>query len=166
MSGENPLTAADLDIVGALAPTLTPPMTKLFRQLCDRAESHILKAKWQQKYYAETKRRAVEYVVGDKLVPHRPRPCALVPSAADAAWPPIHDAAGNPTEEYKVDYIMDQRSSGEAAQYLMKWRRTPEDQATWKPAHHLTGCPALLRVWRRRQRRRLRARNNIGPSEA
>ncbi|CDJ47222.1 hypothetical protein EBH_0071610 [Eimeria brunetti] len=35
MIGENPLTAADLDIVGALTPTLTPPMSKLFRQLCD-----------------------------------------------------------------------------------------------------------------------------------
>ncbi|CDI80337.1 Similar to Transposon MAGGYgagandpolgenehomologues, related [Eimeria praecox] len=43
MIGEKPLTAADLDVVGALSPTLTPPMTKLFRQLCDReqsAESH------------------------------------------------------------------------------------------------------------------------------
>ncbi|CDJ67998.1 OSJNBa0087O24.13 protein, related [Eimeria necatrix] len=173
MIGENPLTAADLDIVGALAPTLTPPMTNLFRQLCDRAQSHILKAKWQQKYYADTKRRAVEYAVGDKvwlsskhlppfnscpkfepryrgpfevlerigtvayrlalpptyechdvfhvsqLVPHRPRPPTLVPSAADAAWPPIHDAAGNPTEEYEVDYIMDQRGSGDAAQYAL-----------------------------------------------
>ncbi|CDJ64774.1 OSJNBa0059H15.7 protein, related [Eimeria necatrix] len=56
MIGENPLTAADLDIVGALAPTLTPPMTKPFRRLCDRAQSHILKTKWQQKYYADTKR--------------------------------------------------------------------------------------------------------------
>ncbi|CDJ46850.1 Polyprotein, related [Eimeria brunetti] len=46
MIGENPLTAADLDIVRALAPTLTPPMTKLFRRLCDRAQGHILKAKW------------------------------------------------------------------------------------------------------------------------
>ncbi|CDJ45196.1 hypothetical protein ETH_00023240 [Eimeria tenella] len=39
MIAENPLTAADLDIVGALAPTLTPLMTKLFRQLCDRARA-------------------------------------------------------------------------------------------------------------------------------
>ncbi|CDJ65857.1 hypothetical protein ENH_00011310 [Eimeria necatrix] len=59
MIGENPLTAVNLDIVGALAPTLTSPMTKLSRQLCDRAQSHILMAKWQQKYYADTKRRAV-----------------------------------------------------------------------------------------------------------
>ncbi|CDJ63804.1 hypothetical protein ENH_00052380 [Eimeria necatrix] len=66
MVGENPLTAADLDIVGALAPMVTPPMTTLFRQLCNRAQSHILKAKWQQKYYADTNRRTVEYAVGDK----------------------------------------------------------------------------------------------------
>ncbi|CDJ64729.1 hypothetical protein ENH_00079100 [Eimeria necatrix] len=138
MTGENPLTAADLDIVGTLAPTLTPPMIKLFRQLCDRAQSHILKAKWQQKYYADKRRRVVKHAVGDKvwlsskhlppfkrcpkfelrhrgpfevierigtvayhlalppayechnvfhvsqLVPHRPRPPALVPPAADA----------------------------------------------------------------------------------
>ncbi|CDJ62088.1 Pol polyprotein, related [Eimeria necatrix] len=201
MIGENPLTAADLDIV-------------------DAAQSHILKAKWQQKYYADTKRRAVEYAVGDKfwlsskhlppfnccpkfetryggpfevierigtvadrlalpptyechnvfhvsqLVPHRPRPPALAPSAADAAWPPIHDAAGNPTAEYEVDYIMDKRGFGDAAQYLVKWRGAHEDHATWEPAHHLTGCPALLRAWCRRQRRRLQIRNNLGPSEA
>ena len=67
MIGENPLTAADLDVVGALSPTLTPPMTKLFRQLCDRTQSHILKAKGLQKHYADTHRRAVEYAVGDKV---------------------------------------------------------------------------------------------------
>ncbi|CDJ68199.1 hypothetical protein ENH_00048960 [Eimeria necatrix] len=67
MIGENPLSAVSLDIVGALAPTLTPPMAKLFRQLCDRAQSHTQKAKWQQKYYADKKRRAVEYAVGDKV---------------------------------------------------------------------------------------------------
>ncbi|CDJ62908.1 hypothetical protein ENH_00028900 [Eimeria necatrix] len=94
------------------------------------------------------------------------RAAVHVRGLADAAWPPIHVAAGNPTEEYEVDYVMDQRGSGDAAQYLVKWRGTPEDQATWEPAHHLTGCPALLRAWRRRQRKRLQARNNIGPSEA
>ncbi|CDJ62559.1 hypothetical protein ENH_00020650 [Eimeria necatrix] len=45
MIGENPLAAAKLDIVGVLAPTLTPLTAKLFRQLCDRAQSHIQKAK-------------------------------------------------------------------------------------------------------------------------
>ncbi|CDJ54307.1 hypothetical protein EBH_0057120 [Eimeria brunetti] len=48
--GEKPLTAADLDVVGALSSTLRLPMTKLFRQLCDPAQSHILKAKIQQKH--------------------------------------------------------------------------------------------------------------------
>ncbi|CDJ62483.1 hypothetical protein ENH_00016470 [Eimeria necatrix] len=150
----------------ALATTLTPPMTKLFRQLCDRAQSHIQKAKWEQKYYADKKRRAVEYAVGDKLVPHLPGPPDLVPQEADTVWPPIRDAAGNPTEEYDVVYIMDRRGSGADAQYLVKWRGTTEDQATWEPANHLTGCQALLRAWHCRQRRRLQDRKNLAPSEA
>ncbi|CDJ64603.1 OSJNBa0054D14.1 protein, related [Eimeria necatrix] len=50
MVGENPLPAADADVVGALARTHTPLMAKFFRQLCDRAQDHIPKAKWQQKY--------------------------------------------------------------------------------------------------------------------
>ncbi|CDI81763.1 Similar to Transposon MAGGYgagandpolgenehomologues, related [Eimeria praecox] len=45
MIRENPLAAADLDVVGAVSSTLTTPMAKLFRQLCDRAQGHILKAK-------------------------------------------------------------------------------------------------------------------------
>lgn len=67
MIGENLVTAADLDIVGALAPTLTPPTTKLFRQLCDRVRGHILHAKWRQKYYEDSKRREVEYNVCDQV---------------------------------------------------------------------------------------------------
>lgn len=59
MIGENPLTPVNLDIVDALAPTLTPSMTNPFRELCDRTQSHILKSNWQQKYYADTKRRPV-----------------------------------------------------------------------------------------------------------
>ncbi|CDI74287.1 hypothetical protein EPH_0002000 [Eimeria praecox] len=67
MIGANPLTAADLDVVGAVSLTLTPPMTKLFRQLYDRAQSHILKTKCQQKHYADTHRCEVEYAVGEKV---------------------------------------------------------------------------------------------------
>ncbi|CDJ46158.1 Polyprotein, related [Eimeria brunetti] len=187
MIGENPLTAADFDIVGALAPTLTPPMTKLFRQLCDRTQGHILKAKWRQKYYADTRRRDVEYKVGDQvwlsskhlpalnhcskfepkfccpflvterigtvayrlalpptyeghnvfhvsqLVPHRPRAPALVPQEAPVGWPPTRDEAGNPTDQYLVDYILDQKGTGEEAYYLVKWRGVPEEKATWEP---------------------------------
>ncbi|CDJ35998.1 GDP-L-fucose synthetase, putative [Eimeria mitis] len=126
MISEHPLTAANLDIVGALATTLTPPMTKLSRQPCEGAQSSKQKAKLQQKYYADTKLRAVEYAVGNK--------------EADTVWPPIRDAAGNLTEQYEVDYIMDQHGSGADAQFLVKWPGTPEDQATWEPANHLTGC--------------------------
>ncbi|CDI74246.1 hypothetical protein EPH_0001880 [Eimeria praecox] len=67
MIGENPLTAADLDIVGAMAPTLTPPVTKLFRYLCYRVHGHSMQANWRLKYYADSKRREIEYAVGDKV---------------------------------------------------------------------------------------------------
>ncbi|CDJ47720.1 hypothetical protein EBH_0039570 [Eimeria brunetti] len=109
MIGENPLTSADLDVVGSLSPTLTPPMTNFFLQLCDRAQSHILKAKSQQKRYADTHRRQVEFAVGDKLVPDRPRAPALEPREAVVGWQPTRDSAGNPTDQYEVDYILDQR---------------------------------------------------------
>ncbi|CDJ48525.1 hypothetical protein EBH_0020890 [Eimeria brunetti] len=208
MIGDNPLTEADFDVVGALAPTLTPPMTKLFRQLCDRAQSHILKAKWRQKYYADAHRRAAEYKVGDQLwlsskhlpalnhcskfepkyrgpftvtertgtvayhlalpptyeghnvfhvsqlVPHRPLAPALVPQEAPVGWPATRDEAGNPADQYLVDYILDQKGTGEEAYYVVKWRGVPEERATWEPAHHLAGCRALLRAWRRRQHKR------------
>ena len=63
---QNPITAADIDMVGDLAPTITPRMTKLFRHVCGRAQSHILRSKWQQKVYAD-KRRDAEFHVGDKV---------------------------------------------------------------------------------------------------
>ncbi|CDI82611.1 hypothetical protein EAH_00067120 [Eimeria acervulina] len=150
MIGENRLTAADLDVVGALSPTRTLPMTKLFRQLCDRAQSHILEAKGLRKLYADTHRREVEYA----LVPDRPGAPELEPQEAVVGWPPTRDVVGNPTDRYEFDYIMDQRRSGGGIQYLDKWRGYPEDQATWEPASHLNGCPALLRAWRRRHRNR------------
>ena len=67
MIGQSPTTAADIDIVGDLAPTLTPSRTKLFRRLCDWAQSHILRTKWQQKAYADIKRRDAEFHVGNKV---------------------------------------------------------------------------------------------------
>ena len=67
MIGQNPVTAADIDIIGSLTPTVTPPMTKLFRRLCDRAQAHILRAKWFQKSYYDSKHRDVEFQVGDMV---------------------------------------------------------------------------------------------------
>ncbi|CDI74485.1 hypothetical protein EPH_0002560 [Eimeria praecox] len=137
MIGENPLTAADLDVVGALSPTLIPPMTKLFRQLCDREQSHIVKST-----------KALQ------LVPDRPLHPEQEPQEAVVGWPPTRDVAGNPTDQYEVDYIMDQRGRGDEAHYLVRWRGAPLDRATYEPVSHLGGCPELLRAWRRRQRNR------------
>lgn len=67
MIGENPLRASDLDLVDELEPTTTPPMTKLFQQLVDRAAAHIAIAQAQQQHYANNKRRHVEFKVGDEV---------------------------------------------------------------------------------------------------
>ena len=67
MIGENPLRAQDLDLVDQLEPMQSPPMTKLFQQLVDRASAHITRAKEQQKLYADKKRRPVQYQPGDKV---------------------------------------------------------------------------------------------------
>ncbi|KAL8440826.1 hypothetical protein Emed_007647 [Eimeria media] len=67
MIGENPLRASDLDVVEVFEPTITPPMTKLFQRLVDRAASHILQAQARQKYYADKHRKEVEFAVGDKV---------------------------------------------------------------------------------------------------
>ncbi|CDJ32458.1 H0124B04.16 protein, related [Eimeria mitis] len=203
MIGQNPVTAADLDIVGNLAPTLTPPMTKVSQQLCDRAQSHILKAKWQQKRYAEAHRRDVQYKPGDQiwissrhlpglnqcpkleprfrgpftilerirqvgyrialpptyschnvfhvsqLVPDRPRDPQRQSKEAAVGWLPITGPDGTPTDTYKVEYILNQRGSGQDVQYLVKWRGAPENRATWEPVANLTNCPTILRAWRR-----------------
>ena len=65
MIGENPLRAVDLDLNETLEPTVTPPMTKIFQQLVDRAAVHILQAQALQKYYADQKRKEVEFQEGE-----------------------------------------------------------------------------------------------------
>ena len=67
MIGENPIRAQDLDLIEDLEPMCSPPMTKVFTQLVDRAVGHIMRAKYQQKLYSDTKRRPVEYEVGDEV---------------------------------------------------------------------------------------------------
>lgn len=67
MIGENPLRACDLDIVDDLEPTISPPMTKLFQQLVDRAATHISQAQQQQKFYADQRRREVEFQPGEDV---------------------------------------------------------------------------------------------------
>ncbi|CDJ33861.1 uncharacterized protein EMH_0085970 [Eimeria mitis] len=81
-------------------------------------------------------------------------------------WSPVTGQDGSPTDIYEVDYILDQRGSGEDTQYLVKFRGAPEDHATWEPAANLTNCPALLRAWRhylRRARKAKRGLQDIAP---
>ena len=61
------MLSSDLDIADVLEPSITPPMTKEFQQLVDRAAAHILQAQAQQENYAEGKRREVEFSSGDEL---------------------------------------------------------------------------------------------------
>lgn len=67
MIGENPIRAQDLDIIADLEPITTPAMTRTFRALAGRAQAHLLRAKCMQKAYADTKRRDIEFAVGDKV---------------------------------------------------------------------------------------------------
>ena len=58
--GENPLPAGDLDAADVLEPTVTPPMTKLFQQLVDRASAHTLLAQAQQNHSGDNKRSRIQ----------------------------------------------------------------------------------------------------------
>lgn len=67
MIGENPVRSQDLDVVDQFPPTVTPPMTKAFRLLVDRAAAHLELAKNQQKAYADKSRRPLELSKGDMV---------------------------------------------------------------------------------------------------
>ncbi|KAL8436703.1 hypothetical protein ACSSS7_001493 [Eimeria intestinalis] len=67
MFGEEPLRASDLDVVGNFDDSTSPPMKKLFQQLADRAAANILRAKGQQKHYADEKRREASFEKEERL---------------------------------------------------------------------------------------------------
>ncbi|CDJ40598.1 hypothetical protein ETH_00034920 [Eimeria tenella] len=98
-----------------------------------------------------------------QLVPHCPREPDGVPQEATVGWPRTRDVAGNLTDHYPVDKILGQRGSGDDAYYLVKWSDAREPCAAWEPAQLLVGRPVLVRAWRRRQHRQLRAQPNPLP---
>ena len=67
MIGENPMRALDLDLQEHIQPTITPPMTKTFQHLVDKAAMHIIREQSRQQYYANKRRREVEFEVGEKV---------------------------------------------------------------------------------------------------
>ena len=67
MIGENPLRAHDIEIADFATHEFSPPMTKAFQMLVDRAGTHILHAQQLQQAYANRKRKHVEFEVGTKV---------------------------------------------------------------------------------------------------
>ena len=65
--GENPMRALDLDIQEHLQPSTTPPMTKTFQHFVNKAAMHILREQGKQHYYADKRRRDVEYQERNKV---------------------------------------------------------------------------------------------------
>ncbi|KAL8440637.1 hypothetical protein Emag_007864 [Eimeria magna] len=128
MIGENPLRASDLDVVDSFDAAISPPMTKLFQQLVDRAAANILRAQAQQKHYADAHRQDVSF--------------SVVPAAEEED--PV----------FEVDHLLDSRGSGVNEEFLVKWKGFPAEQATWEPLSNLGGCKDLLRAFRASQRRR------------
>ncbi|KAL8424264.1 hypothetical protein Efla_002882 [Eimeria flavescens] len=63
--GENLLRPKDIDLVDVFPSTVTPPVTKAFTILGDRASAHLEHAKGDQKAFADASRRPLEFSVGD-----------------------------------------------------------------------------------------------------
>ena len=63
--GENPLRATRLEVAEVLPPASTPPATKIFQQLVDRAAAHIMEAPATQNHYVDKNGREEEFEPGD-----------------------------------------------------------------------------------------------------
>ncbi|KAL8441252.1 hypothetical protein Emag_007331 [Eimeria magna] len=149
MIGENLLRALDLDVVESFESTISPPMTKLFQQLVDRAAANILQAQAQQKHYADARRQEATFPDGDRKDKRRP-PHMLEP----AGWQPAEEAAEDEDPVFEVEHLLNSRGSGKEEEFLVKRKGFAVEQATWEPLSHLSGCKDLLRAFRRTRTRR------------
>ncbi|CDJ47928.1 hypothetical protein, conserved [Eimeria brunetti] len=126
MIGENPLRASEIELVDEFSPKRTPPVTKTFKQLVDRAASNIMQAQAAQKHYAAKRRREVGYEVGDKR--DKPRPHDML---EPEGWDPIQgDPQAPEAAEYEAEHLLDNRGEGENEEFLVKWKGFPESAAT------------------------------------
>ena len=64
MVAENSIHPQDLHLVDCFPPTVTPPATKAFPALVDRAAPHLEQAKFQKQAFVDAFRRDLEFSVG------------------------------------------------------------------------------------------------------
>lgn len=55
-----------------------------------------------------------------ELVYHRPEDTNLVAKEAAVGWLPVCSAAGNPADQFEVEYTWDQRDTRDTTEYLAK----------------------------------------------
>ena len=72
-------------------------------------------------------------------------------SNANAADVPAFHPAADELGKYKVDDILDHRSSGcgrlSCMEYLVKWRGYSVFESTWEPEANLTNCARTLAMY-------------------
>ncbi|KAL8426924.1 hypothetical protein Efla_006008 [Eimeria flavescens] len=163
MIRENPLRASDLDFVDAYEPTLTPPTTKLFQRLVDRAYANIIHAQAQQHFTlinADSQQNLKWETVSSFPCRPSPKGQAKAHGRCYAARLGTSRKASKRTEPpHEVEHILDWRTRNGAEEYLMKWKGYLDEDATWEPIQHLDWCKDFLRAFlanRTRQRRRRR----------
>ena len=72
-------------------------------------------------------------------------------SNANAADVPVFHPAADESGEYKVEDILDHRSSGRGRsscmEYLVKWHGYSVFELTWEPEANLTNCARTLAIY-------------------
>ena len=53
--------------------------------------------------------------------------------------------------EFKVEDILDHKTTGRGLLYLVKWKGYSVFEATWEPVSNLTNCPRVLAGYRQRR---------------
>ncbi|CDJ33914.1 uncharacterized protein EMH_0086390 [Eimeria mitis] len=125
-------------------------MIKLFQRLCDLEQGLILRAMWQQKSFADTHRRDVEFRPGDKVW--------ISSSSLPSLNRPYHredrDTQGKFGDSYEVNCIMDKLddvrpynicSNGAAS---LKTAQSGDHLSTFTAAQHYSAHAGVVTLGR------------------